>query len=105
MIHKCKNVIEQKLNKFSLVDIFKIKPLNKDLINFLDQFDEIVTLEEQWLDGGFGSALLEMFSESQKFKKIKRFGLSKKYIFENGGRDYLIKTFGLDIDNIIQSLD
>jgi len=104
LLHKCKSIIEKKYNDFSLVDLFKIKPLNKEVIEYLDQYEEIITIEEQWTEGGFGSALLENFSDSGNQKKIKRFGLDKIFFFENGGRDYLMNKYGLNLEKIFDNL-
>ena len=63
LLHKCKKIIEEKYKDLTLVDLFKIKPLNDNLIEYLEKFDEIVTFEEQWIEGGFGSAILEAFQK------------------------------------------
>ena len=103
------NKIYQKLkisNKkdIGLIDLYKVKPINKSLIKEIKKYDEIITVEEQWTDGGFGSAILEFLNINQISKKIKRYGLEKKYYFENGGRNYLHNKFGLNIDKIIKDI-
>jgi|TARA_B100001964_G_scaffold244885_1_gene328648 transketolase len=104
LLHKCKSIINNKYNGFTLVDLFKIKPLNDSFFEYLKEFDEIITLEEQWLDGGFGSLILEGLCEREINKKVLRFGLDQKFYFENGGRDYLLSSFGLDVEKIFHNL-
>ena len=104
LLHKCKKIIEEKYKDLTLVDLFKIKPLNDNLIEYLEKFDEIVTFEEQWIEGGFGSAILEAFSKKNILKKIKRYGLQERFFFENGGREYLFKNYGLNLEKIFKDL-
>ena len=37
-------------------------------------------------------------------KKVFRHGLNEKYYFENGGREFLHKKFGLNIDRILKKI-
>lgn len=84
-----------------LLDLWKIKPLNDDqLLLLLKNFSHIVTLEEQSLCGGFGSALCEYLADSNIQKSLKRFGLPEKYIFENGSRDHLLDQNYLSIEDL-----
>lgn len=104
LLHQCKKLIDEKFQGFTLVDLFKIKPLSDQFLDYIIKFDEIITFEEQWIDGGFGSALLEALSEKRVRLNLKRFGLDKRFYFENGGRDYLLNQYGLNIKKIIESL-
>jgi transketolase len=104
LLRKCFEEIKNNNYQIDLVDLFKIKPLNKKLIDVIKKYDQIVTLEEQWLDGGFGSAIMEFLMENNVNIKVLRYGLDKKFYFENGGRDYLLKNNGLDYKNILRNL-
>tara|TARA_R110000824_G_scaffold118998_2_gene272818 strand:- start:16291 stop:17265 length:975 start_codon:yes stop_codon:yes gene_type:complete len=89
----------------SVVDLWKIKPTNPELIKIiLKEYDCIVTVEEQFLSSGFGSAVLETLSDANLTMKTLRLGLPDKYIFENGSRDYLIDNNGLSCDDIYQKI-
>ena len=98
---KCFEEIKLQNYEIDLFDIFKIKPLNTKLLKELSNYDEIITIEEQWVDGGFGSAIMEFLADNNLYKKVSRFGLNKKFYFENGGRDYLLKNNGLDFKKIL----
>lgn len=98
---KCFEEIKLQNYKIDLFDIFKIKPLGSKLLDDLSNYDEIITIEEQWIDGGFGAAIMEFMSDNNLNKKVSRFGLNKKFYFENGGRDYLLKNNGLDFKKIL----
>lgn len=103
------NKIYHKLNKknpkkIGLIDLFKIKPLNKKLLDAFKKYDEIITIEEQWIEGGFGSAILEFLNQNKIYKKLTRLGLKERYYFENGGREYLHKKYGLNLDSILKKI-
>lgn len=99
----CLDEIKKKNYNLDLIDLFKIKPLNTKLLDEMSKYNEIITLEEQWLDGGFGSAILEFSSENKINLSIIRYGLDKKFYFQNGGRDFLMKTNGLNIQEILKN--
>ena len=65
------------------------------MINKIKRFKEIIVVEEQWIDGGMGSLILEQLSINNLKNKVTRIGLKSRYYFENGGRDYLHETYGL----------
>jgi transketolase C-terminal domain/subunit len=84
-----------------VVDLWKIKPI--DLQIFADTFgtySHIVTLEEQTLSGGFGSAICEVVCDLGLNHKILRLGLPEKYIFDNGTREEVLDMNGLSVPQL-----
>ncbi|KPL03451.1 MAG: 1-deoxy-D-xylulose-5-phosphate synthase [candidate division Zixibacteria bacterium SM1_73] len=80
-----------------------VKPLDEAmLLSVLKGYDKIITVEENALLGGFGSAILE-FAEAHGIKNvlIKRMGIPDKFI-EHGSRKKLLSVLALDRDGIIQ---
>ena len=89
----------------SVMDLWKIKPIDQEfLVNRLHEYDNIVTIEEQTLDGGFGSAVCEVLSDQNAQKRILRLGLPERFIFENGDRDHLLDTNGLSTETIFEKV-
>jgi transketolase len=89
----------------SLYDIWKLKPLNQEQLQLsLKNYEYIVTIEEQTLDGGFGSIISEFICDNQLPHKLLRLGLPEKFIFENGSRDHLIDTHGLSSKEITNNI-
>ena len=86
--------------KPTLIDVFIFKPLSKELIEKIKEYENILTIEEQCLDGGFGSIIIESLSDKGYKNNIIRMGLPNKYFFDNGGRDYLLDKNGLSISDI-----
>lgn len=72
-----------------------VKPLDKDLLLILGKrFKRFVTVEENVLAGGFGSAVMEFF-QMQGFKKsVKPIGLEDNFIGQ-GSREELLAEQGL----------
>jgi len=80
-----------------------VKPLDEAmLLSVLKGYDKIITVEENALLGGFGSAILE-FAEAHGINNvlIKRMGIPDKFI-EHGSRKKLLSVLALDRDGIIQ---
>jgi 1-deoxy-D-xylulose-5-phosphate synthase len=78
-----------------------VKPLDgKMLLSILKKFDKIISVEENVLSGGFGSAVLE-FAEAHDINKvvIKRMGIPDEFI-EHGSRGQLLSDLRLDKDGI-----
>jgi 1-deoxy-D-xylulose-5-phosphate synthase len=79
-----------------------LKPLDHDLItNISAKTKNIVTLEENALMGGFGSAVLESLSDSGITDiKVKRMGLPDVFI-EHGSQKILKEKLGLDVKGVV----
>ena len=97
-------LIEQGI-EVSIYDVWKLKPLNQELLKLnIDEYNYIVTIEEQTLDGGFGSIISEFICDNQLSHKLLRIGLPETFIFENGSRDHLLDTHNLSVDNIYKNI-
>ena len=62
-----------------------------DWNSFLDDYKNIFTLEEHFINGGFGTMLRDKID-----KKIVKFGLPNEYIHKIGNRDYLREYYKID---------
>ena len=67
----------------------------------LSIYEGIVVVDEQTPSGNLASCVFEGFSNQNYFPKIVSKCLPEKYIFENGGREYLLNKCGLSKDDII----
>jgi 1-deoxy-D-xylulose-5-phosphate synthase len=78
------------------------KPLDEDLILSLAQTKRVIfTVEEAYLAGGFGSAVLELLEQNglQTAVKVVRMGVPDK-IITHGDASLLLAKYGLDADGI-----
>ena len=96
----CDAILDNNM-EVSLYNMSKIKP--NPIVKMKEvfkQYDKVITVEEQTLSGGFGSAVLEGMSDNNVQKPLLRIGLPERYIFENGDRDYHLDNNGLSVDSI-----
>ena len=101
ILHKCLEIYNKDPNRFFCVDIFRSKPFPNNLPKTLSPCKGIVVVDEQSPSGNLSSCIFEGFSNQDYFPKIISRSLPERYIFENGGRDYLLNKFGLSNDDII----
>ena len=87
-----------------VVNCRTLKPMDEELLlSCLKEFDKVITLEENVLSGGFGSAIAEfIFEKGIKGIELKRIGIPDKFI-EHGSRKELLKLLGLDKEGIIKT--
>jgi 1-deoxy-D-xylulose-5-phosphate synthase len=79
-----------------------VKPLDAELICTLaNAIPDIITVEENALQGGFGSAVLELLSDQSIGPvRVKRIGIADRFI-EHGNVATLRKKYGLDAGGIV----
>ncbi len=82
-----------------------IKPLDeKTLLVLLNRFNKVLTLEENVLKGGFGSAILEFMAEKDlRGIEVKNLGIPDQFI-EQGARNILLQQCGLDQEGIEKTI-
>jgi len=79
------------------------KPLDKELfMQFKDT--KIITIEENVLNSGFGSAVMEMFNEAGCSVNLLRLGLPDMFI-EQGNRNFILEKYGLSIKGIREKIE
>ena len=83
-----------------------VKPLDAELITSVAaRTGRIVTVEENALQGGFGSAVLELLYDSGlQNVKIKRLGIPDRFI-EHGSQTQLRKDVGIDAEGITVAVE
>jgi len=77
---------------------FKRNVERKDF-EIMDKFTKIVTLEENNLPGGFGSAIVEYFNDKNYKSDILRIGLPDNFV-DHGTQAELHHLLGIDPDGI-----
>lgn len=81
-----------------------VKPLDEQLILTLAaKHGRVMTVEENVVAGGFGSAVLELLADRDLFGiTVKRCGVPDVFV-EHGTQDILRKKYGLDATGILKS--
>jgi transketolase C-terminal domain/subunit len=107
LTHKALEVQREAPEKnISVFDLIRIKPLSPQLVRRLAEFKKIITLEEQLLEGGIGSGLLEALVDANLLGNIqfKRMGLRDGFDVFNGDRDFLLDAYGLSGQHILNNV-
>ncbi len=77
-------------------DMRFVKPLDKDLLHdIFKTHHTIVTIEDNTINGGFGSAILEFASRHKYNTTIKTLGIPDSFV-DHGSVDKLFKSIALD---------
>jgi 1-deoxy-D-xylulose-5-phosphate synthase len=86
----------------TVVNVRFVKPLDEEgILRLTSEHDILFALEENVLEGGFGSALLELLSEKGIYKKVIRLGLPSHFV-EHGKREELLSLYGLKAPQIAE---
>ena len=87
------------------VDLIRAKPFPHTLNMLIEQCGGVIVVDEQTPCGSLGAAVLEEMAKRDNLnKKVRVLTLPEQYLFENGGREYLLKKHGLSKENIIKTL-
>lgn len=94
-------LLKQKGYRVGVVNARFIKPLDAELIlSVANSSGRLVTVEENALQGGFGSAVLELlYDNGLQNVKVRRLGIPDHYI-EQGSQAQLRKDVGIDAEGI-----
>lgn len=86
----------------SLINPRFIKPIDKGATQFFGQAaDVVITLEDHVLPGGYGSSVLELFSDTRISTPLLRIGWPDQFIEHATSVDYLREKYGLTAAHII----
>lgn len=86
----------------AVVDCRFIKPLDEALImEWAKKTNKVLTLEENVLAGGFGSAVLELLADRCYNGAVARLGIPDRFL-EHGNTDILRESLGLDPGGIAE---
>jgi 1-deoxy-D-xylulose-5-phosphate synthase len=91
-------VVAQELGSVNptVVDARFVKPLDEETILSLSKKSKkIITVETNVLNGGFGSAVLELLSRESLKKEVLRIGIPDRFI-EHGEEDRLFESINMD---------
>ncbi len=107
MLHRILKFIDENNlhDQISVIDLFKIKPIDQSLSLVLKKYEKIITYEEHCADGGFGSAISEFITDNKINTELIRMHLPEKYFFQNGGRDFLLDKNNLSFDSIKSNIN
>ena len=87
-----------------LINLRLVHPIpEKTILQILERYSKIVTIEEGVLAGGVGASIAAILSDHFIKKDILRLGLPRAFI-EPGSNEELCAKYGLDAEGILQSV-
>ena len=88
----------------SVINVRFVKPLDKQLVlKESINCDLVVTLEDGVIQGGFGSAVLELLNSEKVTVPVLTLGLPDQFV-EHGHNEDLYKKYKLDNAGIIEQI-
>ncbi|MDR1585121.1 MAG: 1-deoxy-D-xylulose-5-phosphate synthase [Prevotellaceae bacterium] len=97
--------IEQEVENISIAhyDLRFVKPVDEELLHEAGRnFNQIVTVEDGVVQGGFGSAVLEFMSDNRYNVPVQRLGIPDTFV-EHGTPAELYAMLGLDAPGLKKS--
>ena len=101
MVHEALRMADN-FTDVGVIDLHTLKdgkPLDvEQFLKVTNKAKKLITLEEHFLPGGLGSAVLETLCDADKYKPVLRLGFptDKGYPYVYGGRDLLRGFYDLD---------
>jgi transketolase len=105
MAHVVKQAHDESGGRIFGVDLIQAKPFPKSLLQVIEAGAGVIVIDEQTPSGSLGAAVMEAMSDANIQKKVKQITIPEMYVFENGGREYLLNKLGLNKDNILKTLN
>lgn len=88
----------------AVYDLRYVKPIDEEMLHSIfRQYDKIITIEDNALQGGMGSAVLEFMADHEYQAKVKRLGIPDTFV-QHGTLTELHRDCGYDQDAILQQI-
>lgn len=97
-------ILEEKGISTDVIDMFTIKPLDKELL--LERFGgkkAVITIENHSITGGLGSAVAEVLAENGLAIPLTRIGVDERF-GQVGTPSFLQEEFGLTAEKILEQV-
>ncbi len=104
-LQACLQMDQQYGCQIACYDMRFMKPLDSDMLHaVLNNFEFVVTVEDNALAGGFGSAVLEFMNDNKYATRVKRLGIPDRFV-EHGSLKELHKLCKYDRQAIFTTLE
>jgi len=97
------SILEEKSVYSTVVDCLFVKPMDKDILDTLSNYDLVVTIEENVKFGGFGEGVVNYLNEKGIKTPVKIFALPDRFI-EHGSQKILRDKYSLSPSKITRSI-
>lgn len=108
VVYECLSAAEKLAEEHhnpTVVDMKFVKPMDWDLLKQLSADHRVfVTVEENTIEGGFGSRVLEYIATLDDSFRVLRLGIPDHFV-DQGPRKHLLKNLGLTAEGIVDSVN
>ena len=105
ILYDAMQAVEELKCNSTVINARFVKPLDESLIlKYARKIKNIITLEEAALNGGFGSAVIELLEDKGVKANVKRIGIPDNFI-EHGKPDIQKKLAGIDKESIKNAIN
>jgi transketolase len=89
-----------------VLDLYRIKPLNKELLSsYIEQVDGVVTLEEHVISGGIGSAISEFITDGGLKTPLERIAVASQKFPKYGNREWMLSACNIDVESTVKRIE
>lgn len=101
---EAKEVLEKNKIDVRVVDIFSIKPIDKDnIIKCASETKTLVSIEDHSIIGGIGSAISEVLTDSNP-KKLIRLGVKDSF-GKSGNAKKVLELYNITVEEIVKQFE
>ncbi len=93
--------LEEKGVSAGVVNARWVKPIDERLLEWSTDVRHVVTLEDGVVAGGFGSAVMEAFSEAGQVKEITCIGVPDHFLPFGSASD-VMESVAMDADSVVE---
>ena len=91
--------------KVSVYSVLRVKPIDEETLRQLEEeYQYIITMEEQNIIGGLGGAVAEVLAETGIGCRLIRMGLKDEFTSIVGNQEYLRSIYGLDSGALVKKI-
>lgn len=101
LAHKFRKEIDSNV---AVIELLRQKPFPTEIIDTVKLFEKILIIDEHVFYGGLFSIVSSHLSLVTHSLGLFSIHLPDQFIFENGGRNYLLEKNGFNLDNIKEKL-
>ena len=100
----CEFIETQSKISAALYDLRFVKPIDEKLLHeIFRSFDKIITIEDNAIAGGMGSAVIEFMADNGYNARVKRLGIPD-YFVQQGTLAELHEECGYDFDSLVKEI-
>ena len=102
--YEVSNILQAEGINVGVINARFLKPLDEENIKKWIGDSKILTLEDNIVEGGLGSKIIEMLSKNKMKNKVEVMGYPDKFV-KQGSVSEIEKRFGLDTENIVKIIE